>query len=134
MKNTRIDRQQLLNLKDLEDALGEQILLEMSTLYELDYNDSINHMIKHLNNKDFENLSKYAHKLKSPSGNLGMVKIYKHCLDMEREGKKLNKTFPYQQCLDDIEQEWVFFKNLFRIWNYKIPQDVLSIDIFGEKD
>lgn len=134
MKNTRIDRQQLLNLKDLEDALGEQILLEMSTLYELDYNDSISNMIRYLNNKDFANLSKYAHKLKSPSGNLGMVKIYKHCLDIEREAKNINKNFPYKQCLEEIEQEWYFFKNLFKIWNYQIPKNVLSIDIMGEKE
>jgi len=132
MKNTRIDRQQLLNLKDLEDSLGENILLEMSTLYELDYADSISKMKDYLRKKDYENLSKYAHKLKSPSGNLGMVKIYYFCLDMEREGKNLNKTYPYSQCIDSIEQEWMFFKNLFKIWEYRIPHDVLSIDIFGE--
>jgi HPt (histidine-containing phosphotransfer) domain-containing protein len=113
--NTSFEKPDLSYLRQLMDNNAE-IVLEVLAIFKSEVPKDIQHLELNMQQKEWEQLSKTAHKLKSSVGNLGLNQLRDIFLYIEQNGKEktnidqlpeyVNKAVKgIQQLFIDIEDE-----------------------------
>ena len=93
-------------LSNLQDSLNlsRDILMNLVDIYFKNVSQDLRHLEKSIKNKDFEEIRKYAHKIKGSSLNLKLDEIGKIASEMEKNSKEKNSNFDYEENLMKIEK------------------------------
>ncbi|WP_345979363.1 ATP-binding protein [Sulfurimonas sp. HSL3-2] len=101
------------DLETLKDELqldSEQLQVLLG-IYIKKMDDTLPKLKDEIAQRNYYNISRLAHSIKGSSANFRLEKIQKYAHEMEISSKEENDTYDYEECIEQIEKEYMKIKN-----------------------